>query len=435
MTSIAAASYRGCIETGPRRAGSLGWDMIAAYLTLVLFSAPVDISAAYPRPGLPSVSSLEFAVSQAPAHSSSWVRLSLSQSSADAWTVVFAPTPLARRIAISRGSRCEAGPEGFAISTDSASVELAVQIGPGVDDTLRLGRLIQPSKPTEARTVEVTLRRGLKPRPRPRGFVSCKAIQRAATPPPKTEIPESCDLSSASVVLAPGHGPGRNSGGRSARGVDEYVFNDALAEAIRRAIRKRAPISVELTRNPDQDRGLGGRVAFTNRKRPDLMLSVHHDSVADRRRKTIIVEDTQVQTCDEQFGFSLYLDTVDEHARVSYHFARALSDRLLAAGRRVGRFFFWGQLERGIYNGDVLYVLRGADVPAVLFEAGFICNHREEIELSRARYRRKPARLVAAAVIEFFVHQRCGTPPELDTTHLIGASRLSLAPSIAGRGF
>ena len=120
---------------------------------------------------------------------------------------------------------------------------------------------------------------------------------------------------------------------------------------------------------------------------------------------------------------------------MSYHFARSLSDRLLAAGRRGGRVFFWGQLERGIYNGDVLYVLRGADVPAVLFEAGFICNHREEIELSRARYRRKPARLVAAAVIEFFVHQRCGTPPELDTTHLIGASRLSLAPSIAGRGF
>lgn len=362
-------------------------------------------------------------VSEAPSRTESWVWVTLQPLGADTpaptrW--LFEPTPLVRQIHVAPGGRCVREPEHAEIVAEDGGqeLELALRIGPGTEGVLRLGRLRGGS--TE-QILEVTLREQAKQPHRPRRFRPCEVAPASEQSPRPVSLPSSCDLSDAFIVLDPGHGPGEHPGALSARGTREYVFNDALAREVRRALLARAPLRVELTRDPDRDRTLRSRVSRVNRERPDLLLSLHHDSVAESERKAVVRDGVEVRSCKDHYGFSLYLDTVDEHARASYHAARRLSDRLMAAGRPVGRFFYWGQLERGIYNGDVLYLLRNADAPAVLLENGFICNYDEERRLLRPRARRELGQLIAEAILEFLVERRCEEPPSLDATGVIYA--------------
>ncbi|MEM6734379.1 MAG: N-acetylmuramoyl-L-alanine amidase, partial [Myxococcota bacterium] len=265
------------------------------------------------------------------------------------------------------------------------------------------------------------LNKGVPPIRRPRKMRVCGS----APPPPerpkrveRPTVPQSCSLSRFHVMLDPGHGP-EKVGATSARGVPEFQFNDALAAETKRALRRYGRMRVTLTREPTEDRSLAGRVAWVNKKAPDLLVSLHHDSTSPRRRRDIVVGDSTFSSCTERFGFSVYLDTVRDTGTQSYHLARRVSDRYLAAGIPIGRFFFWGQLERGIYNGDMLYLLRRVEVPAVLIESGFICNHEEERRLSTVAYRRRLARLIADAVVQTLVETRCEEPAPLDATGVL----------------
>ncbi len=390
--------------------------LIAAIFTVQAGAAPTTSAAATPA----DAARWTAVVSDAPSRSETWVRVTVRAETAEphGWDLTFVPTPLVRHLHVEASASCEMSGEGYRITRSGAASELrlALRVGPGTEGALRLGAM---SAHGVERTLEVNLSKAVRDPPRPRQFRRCRQAPRETVSTTRFAVSKACDLSETFVMLDPGHGPGVNTGGVSATGVDEYVFNDLLAIETRKAIRARAPVRVELTREATRNRPLRARVKRVNREAPDLLLSLHHDSVADAERLTLVRDGQELRSCEEHYGFSLYLDTVDEFAPASYHAARRLSDRLMAAGRPVGRYFFWGQVEHGIYNGDVLYLLRNVEVPAVLLENGFICNYDEERRLQRPAFRRKLASLIADSVLEFLTERKCGAAPKLDATGLI----------------
>ncbi|MEO1174538.1 MAG: N-acetylmuramoyl-L-alanine amidase, partial [Myxococcota bacterium] len=336
-----------------------------------------------------------------------------------AWSLDFSPTPLVRRIAFPRSGTCSAGSH-YRFTSDRPEMTIAVQIAPATEGRLRLGAL-RSERLEESVPVYVDLERRPPRRRRPPGMKLCgrapapvERLRRVRASP----TPRDCKLGRYHVMLDPGHGPEKQ-GAMSAGGRPEFEFNDALADETEEALRRRGRLRVSRTRDAGEDLGLAARVARVNRTKPDLLVSLHHDSTSKRRRKNVSVGEQTLSSCTEHYGFSVYLDTLRETGPASYHLARRISDRLLAAGIPIGRFFYWGQLERGIYNGDMLYLLRRSKVPAVLIESGFICNHDEERRLSGEAYRKGLARLIADAVVTTLVETRCQAPKPLDASGLL----------------
>jgi N-acetylmuramoyl-L-alanine amidase len=57
-------------------------------------------------------------------------------------------------------------------------------------------------------------------------------------------------------------------------------------------------------------------------------------------------------------------------------------------------------VDRGVKQA-AFQVLRGCDMPAVLVETGFLSHDREESQLRDPQHRRRVARSIARAILEF----------------------------------
>ncbi|MCY0852549.1 N-acetylmuramoyl-L-alanine amidase family protein [Cupriavidus sp. D39] len=128
-----------------------------------------------------------------------------------------------------------------------------------------------------------------------------------------------------------------------------------------------------------------------------LFLSIHHDSVQPR----------YLPVANQFAGYSLFVSRKNVDPKGSLACARAIADHLLALGRRPtphhaeaipGENRPVADAQRGIYWFDDLVVLRTAQQPAVLFEAGVIVNPNEEAMLANDQARRAIAGAVARGV-------------------------------------
>ncbi len=218
-----------------------------------------------------------------------------------------------------------------------------------------------------------------------------------------------CDRAAFRLVLDVGHSP-ESPGATSARGVDEYQFNLALAAVIDAHLRQRGYADTTRMLTGGGRAGLGTRVAKANALQPDLFLSVHHDSVQKAYLETWSVNGTDQQYSDRFKGWSLFVSQTGGHPSESAAFARMLADRLLASGlpftrhhaqaiRGENRRFL--DASRGIYRYDELAVLKATQAPAVLMEAGLIVNRSEEEQLAGADRQNRIASAVTDAVDAF----------------------------------
>jgi N-acetylmuramoyl-L-alanine amidase len=111
---------------------------------------------------------------------------------------------------------------------------------------------------------------------------------------------------------------------------------------------------------------------------------------------------------DEPTGFSLH---VSPRFPESLDLARTLADQLAARGLRFTTFHApdspagaqvpFLDASRGIYRRDHLFVLNHSNMPALLFEAGFIINRDEELILSSPGHQEKIASAMTDAVRKF----------------------------------
>ena len=218
----------------------------------------------------------------------------------------------------------------------------------------------------------------------------------------------SCDRDHFRLLIDVGHTE-EAAGAVSARGVNEYQYNLTLAREIDDTLRKRGfeRTAVMITEGKTRP-GLGARVARINKIAPDLMLSIHHDSVPDNLLQKFEYDDKLRSYSDRFAGHSIFVSAQNPHYASSVLFARTMGNEMTVHGLHYTPHYIekiMGNRQRelidaeaGVYRYDALLVLKNTHVPSVLLEAGSIINREEEWKLHLPQYRVRITTAVADAV-------------------------------------
>jgi N-acetylmuramoyl-L-alanine amidase len=219
------------------------------------------------------------------------------------------------------------------------------------------------------------------------------------------------------VVIDPGHG-GTQEGARGAERLLEKTVALQISRRLRTELQKELGAKVFLTREGDTDLPLSERVAYANRKQPELFISIHANSMPTRRLRERIegletyflsasasgADATRTADRENEEGPSRAhapgRDTLafilQDLARTEAHadssrLAHAVHQRLIEST---------GAVDRGVQQAP-FYVLNGLEAPAILVEVGYISHPGEGKRLGEKAYQQKLARGIAAGVRDF----------------------------------
>lgn len=234
-------------------------------------------------------------------------------------------------------------------------------------------------------------------------------IDVSKSPPRSPSLGQKGQRTVQRVVLDPGHG-GHDPGAIGNSGLQEKDV--ALDVALRAAplIARELGINTLLTRDADQFVPLDERVARANAFSADLFISIHcnaSESADSHGVMTFVLDESrdalaqQVAARENEASAAAGSQLASAMRQIlgpdtllrSAHFAQLLQRASLASLSEV----YPGLKDGGVRRAG-FYVLAGAQMPAVLFEASFISNAEEERRLDSAQYRQKLADALVNAV-------------------------------------
>lgn len=206
---------------------------------------------------------------------------------------------------------------------------------------------------------------------------------------PKASYAETCKIDDARILIDIGH-TDLTPGAISARGRTEFSYNLNLSKVLYQSLLSRGFKQVFLNQIAGRE-NLNNRVARLNAFQPDLVISIHHDSVVSYYQQSWIYNGNKNKFSDNFKGWSLLVSTQGNKSVKSLSLAKKIAEQLLSQGlpfsnhhaepiKGENRLFVAPSL--GIYKYDNLAVLKLSNAPAVLVEAGIIVNRDEEIALS-----------------------------------------------------
>jgi N-acetylmuramoyl-L-alanine amidase len=211
------------------------------------------------------------------------------------------------------------------------------------------------------------------------------------------------------VVLDAGHG-GHDPGATSVSGeIKEKALTLALATELRDELVKRGRVRVALTREDDRYLTLEDRASLARRLGASLFVSLHTDSAPNplaRGASIYSLSDVASDAEAAQMAASANrgeLVASHDHGPVDALLADlAMRSEMRAsadfAGRLVERAKGYVELRPQPHRFAAFHVLRRADTPAVLFEAGYISNADDELLLSDPKHRAKLVNALARAI-------------------------------------
>jgi len=212
------------------------------------------------------------------------------------------------------------------------------------------------------------------------------AAAHETAPAPKPEI---TPVTFTTVVIDAGHG-GHDPGGIPSNIIPEKGV--ALDVALKLSARlKNYGLKTVLTRSDDTFISLGERMEIANKERDAIFVSIHFNS-ADRA---------------EARGIETYFS-----AAVAQPLAARIHQRVISTTT--------GE-NRGVKTANY-YVLRKAQIPAVLVECGFLTN-KEDVALAQTdTYRQGLAEQIAEAIVEYQEANMPASTPLADASSVKRAS-------------
>jgi N-acetylmuramoyl-L-alanine amidase len=218
------------------------------------------------------------------------------------------------------------------------------------------------------------------------------------------------------LVIDPGHG-GIDPGAVGRRKVYEKFVTLAMAQQLQKELTRRGRYRVVLTRDKDTFVRLRERVGIARAAGADLFISLHADSIANRKVRGASVY-TLSETASDKEAADLAakenkadmiagMDLTGESTEVtnilidlaqretmnhSAAFARVLVDDMTDLTKFV----------RKSHRFAGFAVLKAPDVPSVLIEMGYLSNSADEARLLKPSYRAELARAIAEAVDAYF---------------------------------
>jgi N-acetylmuramoyl-L-alanine amidase len=212
---------------------------------------------------------------------------------------------------------------------------------------------------------------------------------------PLLETPFHLDTNHA-IVIDPGHG-GTDAGAKSIlNGHNEKEYTLDLARRLR-SILVADGWTVWLTRTNDASMTLSNRVAFAERHKADLFISLHLNSASPDQ------EQAGLETyCLTPRGMPSNLTRgYADDASLAFRNNNFDADNLQLAFRLHRAVLkVNGHADRGVRRARFLGVLQGQNRPAILMEAGYLSNPREARRIDDPAYRQKIAEALAKALME-----------------------------------
>lgn len=225
------------------------------------------------------------------------------------------------------------------------------------------------------------------------------------------------DNSVMTIVLDPGHG-GKDPGavGRKLK-ANEKDVNLAVTLLLKQLLEKELGLKVLLTRSDDRFVSLQDRTRFANDKKADLFISLHTNASKNTASKGLetyylataqssdarAVEALENQVVElfeggssakskyDDLSFILSDLSQAEHLEGSNMLATSVQQNMVAGTK---------SMDRGVKQAN-FYVLRGAFMPSILIEMGFISNLEEEQLLVNPEYQERLARTIFEGIKRF----------------------------------
>jgi N-acetylmuramoyl-L-alanine amidase len=228
------------------------------------------------------------------------------------------------------------------------------------------------------------------------------------------------------VVIDPGHG-GDNEGAIGVEGVAEKHVTLELAYEVRARLQRRFPhLRVVLTRYWDDALSLSERIAFANRQGADIFLSLHYNAAVHQRAvgfETYFLSWEQAAPVGTKRRVELFAQVGADVSPprklvVETHAAGLFGDDLMTLKRDLarGRQHVRSGVLAGLVQGEFVRhlssvnrgvkqanfgVLRGALMPAVVIEAGFLTHPREGRDVLAKSHRDRVAGSIVEAIVRF----------------------------------
>jgi N-acetylmuramoyl-L-alanine amidase len=210
------------------------------------------------------------------------------------------------------------------------------------------------------------------------------------------------------VVIDAGHG-GRDPGATSVSGeVREKDLTLALARELRDQLVKSGRVRVAMSRDDDRYLDLEQRAAVARRLNAAMFVSLHMDSAPNPLARGASVYSLSDVASDAEAARFASIENGGAAAAASNGSIAAMLSDLAMQGqmtqsadlaarlvhKAAGRF----ELRPDPHRFAAFHVLRRADTPAVLFEAGYISNADDELLLRSPQHRAAVARALAQAI-------------------------------------
>lgn len=210
------------------------------------------------------------------------------------------------------------------------------------------------------------------------------------------------------VVIDPGHG-GSDPGAISVSGeVSEKQLTLELARELRDRLVERGRVRVAMTRNDDRYLSLEQRAEVARRTGASLFISLHIDSAPNPLARGASIYSLSDVASDAEAARFAQLEnrgssaTDDDGSVRSMLSDLAMRDQMVSSADFAARVKMKsaGQFEMRPepHRFAAFHVLRRADTPAVLFEAGYISNADDEVLLRTPAHRSAIVLALAQAI-------------------------------------
>jgi N-acetylmuramoyl-L-alanine amidase len=213
------------------------------------------------------------------------------------------------------------------------------------------------------------------------------------------------------IIIDPGHG-GKDPGTVGSHGIEEKTINLQVAQALAEVLRNDYHYEVLLTRMDDTFVPLEERSRIANAQNADLFISIHCNASLSAKLKGFEVYFVSEKASDPHAdavarfeNASLVLEgkpvpTPRQVAAVLRSLVKTANlNESSALGSLIDKHLGTQLLEPSLgVKQAAFYVLRGAEMPAILIETGFLSNAEEEKLLQNDTFRQKLIGGIAAGV-------------------------------------
>jgi len=244
-------------------------------------------------------------------------------------------------------------------------------------------------------------------------------VEQVSPPEPEKTVPvpplaEAKRPRIKTIIIDPGHG-GKDPGAIGPWGTKEKDVVLEIAHKLAKELHKNLKIRVILTRYHDIFLPLAERTAIANRERADLFISIHanaslksrtkgfeiyflSDEASDEEAQAVANMENSVIALEErkekgnELSSILWSLAMNEFMNESYELCSHISSQVDNELRLADN--------RGVKQAG-FRVLRGAKMPAILVEAGFISNRSEEGKLKSSKFQNKIVESICAGVKKY----------------------------------